>query len=105
MDPTIAYRLDPDKATAVFTARKTLAKEIEGRCTSAPASTRHKYVCQPVCDRTLMSHREFGSEVRKRLGGEPLVGRIPGGGIHVADHPRNRSRKPSTPRARPYRMR
>lgn len=40
MDPTIAYRLDPDKATAVFTKyRKTSGRS--KTVTSAPASTRH----------------------------------------------------------------
>lgn len=107
MDPTIAYRLDPDKATAVFTKyRKTLGEIEDGYIRTCIYEAYRTCANQYTSD-YLMSHRgEFESEVRQTPGGEPLVGRIPGGGIHVADHPSaNRSPKPSTPRTRPYRMR
>lgn len=68
MDPTIAYRLDPDKATAVFTKyRKTLGEIEDGYIRTCIYEAYRTCANQYTSD-YLMSHRgEFESEVRKRL--------------------------------------
>lgn len=68
MDPTIAYRLDPEKATDVFTKyRKTLAEIEDGYIRTCIYEAYRTCANQYTSD-YLMSHRgEFETEVRKRL--------------------------------------
>lgn len=68
MDPTIAYRLDPDKATTVFTKYRKTLDEIEDGYIRTCIYEAYRTCANQYTSDYLMSHRgEFESEVRKRL--------------------------------------
>ena len=68
MDPTIAYRLDPGKATDVFTKYRKTLEEIEDGYIRTCIYEAYRTCANQYTSDYLMSHRgEFESEVRKRL--------------------------------------
>jgi len=68
MDPTIAYRLDPDKATTVFTKYRKTLEEIEDGYIRTCIYEAYRTCANQYTSDYLMSHRgEFETEVRKRL--------------------------------------
>lgn len=68
MDPTIAYRLDPDKATNVFTKYRRSLAEIEDGYIRTCIYEAYRTCANQYTSDYLMAHRgEFEGEVRKRL--------------------------------------
>lgn len=68
MDPTIAYRLDPDKATQVFTKyRKTLSEIEDGYIRTCIYEAYRTCANQYTSDYLMANRGEFENEVRRRL--------------------------------------
>ena len=68
MDPTLAYRLDPDKATQVFTKyRKSLAEIEDGYIRTCIYEAYRTCANQYTSDYLMANRGEFENEVRRRL--------------------------------------